>query len=134
MAIVSVRQCPSPLRPWAILAAPAIGLAVLACCFGGARPDQPPPRASTWRRTRDGWQQTTWPAGSEGPCGVPFHPLCAATLQGLLAAMALVGHASPRRKAYPKPAPHFLRRKTDAPEASATMRLVPRPVEESCDC
>lgn len=107
MAIAVVLQRPSQMRPRAMAAAPLVALAAIACCLGGGQ--QAPSRPeSTWRRTRDGWEHLP-PISYRGPCEAPFHPLCIATIEAFLTAMALVAY-SPPGSGFSPPAPHFAKR------------------------
>lgn len=60
------------------------------CSLSGDRP--PPLAADVWRRTRDGWQEAYWLNAAIPDRAARFHPLYAALLQGMLAAMGLMAN------------------------------------------
>ena len=60
----------------------------MGCSLSGDR--AAPPTGDIWRRTRNGWQQAYWLKATVPVRAARLHPLTAALLQTMLAAMGLL--------------------------------------------
>ena len=94
---LTIRRDRPRLRRCLPLAVLLVSITALACGRAPAQRADMPSNALIWRRTRDGWEQPHWLNPSLPPRPAPFHPLCLAALEALLAAMALVARASAPR-------------------------------------
>lgn len=76
------------LKVAALVALLAVG--GVGCSLSGDR--TAPPATDVWRRTCDGWQEAYWLTAAVPDRAARFHPLCAALLQTMLAAMGLMAN------------------------------------------
>ena len=95
MTQIVIRRRRPRRRSWAVLAASAGLIAGLAWVV----PTPAGPPDPVWRRTRQGWEQLDRRALGQVPSSPALHPLCAAALEILLTAMALI--AADRRSTFP---------------------------------
>ncbi len=86
MTQIVIRRRIPRMRSWFLLA--LLGL-VAALAWALPAPANPPDDP-VWRRTRQGWEQLDRRAYERTTRDAVFHPLCLATLEVLLVAMALV--------------------------------------------
>jgi hypothetical protein len=96
LKLVVIRRNRPRLRRIFSLAALLVGITAIACGSPPKQPLQMPPDALTWRRTREGWEQSQWLEPRLPPFAVPIHPLCLAALQVLLATMAIIAREDTR--------------------------------------
>ena len=61
-----------------------------------ATPDHPPPPASSWRRTCDGWERADWLSGDMSPRQPALHPVVVGLVLLLFALAGLIGLARRR--------------------------------------
>lgn len=95
MTTIAIQRSRPRWQPCLLLAAMLAGVAMLASGSPMPEPTLRPSQISTWRRTRDGWEQPRWLAPKLPPRAIALHPIYVAALTILLTAMALVGHRLP---------------------------------------
>lgn len=98
MTNILIRRSSTRFRTWLLLAVfgllAAVVYALPAPASSSTSTVVNPIDRSTWRRTRDGWEQLNCRVASGPPVYPPLHPACLVTFQALVTAMAFVAYRS----------------------------------------